>query len=77
MLQAILVPVLQYGCQVWGMHKLRVAAAKHARLDVQRLCDYYLRTICDLLPSTPRSVLLAELGLLRVQMLWRWQTLRF
>ena len=30
LLQDILVPVLQYGCQVWGMHPPRVAAAADA-----------------------------------------------
>ena len=35
-----------------------------AGLDLQRLYDYYLRTICGLLPVTPRRilVLLAEIG---------------
>ncbi|DBA97433.1 TPA: hypothetical protein ACH3X1_015152 [Trebouxia sp. C0004] len=37
LLQAVLVPVLQYGCQVWGMHSPRVAAANRARLDLQRM----------------------------------------
>ena len=41
LLQAVLVPVLQYGCQVWGMHSPSVAAANRARLDLQRLYDYY------------------------------------
>ncbi len=52
LLQAVLVSVLLYGCQVWGMHSPRVATANRARLDLQRLYDYYLRTICGLLPST-------------------------
>ena len=43
LLQAILVPVLQYGCQIWGMHSPRVAAANDARAAFQRLNDYYLR----------------------------------
>ncbi len=77
LLQAVLVPVLQYGCQVWSMHSPRVAAANSSRLDLQRLYDYYLRTICGLLPSTPRKILLAELGLLPLQVLWWRQTLRF
>ncbi len=64
LLQAVLVSVLLYGCQVWGMHSTRVATPNCARLDLQRLYDYYLRTICGLLPSTPRRMLLAELGLL-------------
>ena len=37
---------------MWGMHGPRVAAANRARLDLQRLYDYDLRTICGLLPST-------------------------
>ena len=57
----------------------RVAAAKlndvHAAL--QRLNDYYLRTICQLLPSTPRKLLLTELGLLPLQVCWWRQTLQF
>ncbi len=77
LLQAVLVPVMQYGCQLWGMHNLRVAAANRARLALQRLYDYYLRTFCDLLPSTPRNTLLAELGLLPLQVFWWRHTLRF
>ncbi len=77
LLQTVLVPVLQHGCQVWGMHSPRAAAASRACLDLQRLYDYYLRTICGLLPSTPRRILLAELGLLPLQVLWWQQTLRF
>ena len=56
LLHAILVPVLQYGCQIWGMHNPRVAAANDARAALKRLNDYYLRTICHLLPSTPRRL---------------------
>ena len=37
LLQAILVPVLQYGCQIWGMHSPRVAAANDARAALQCL----------------------------------------
>ena len=77
LLQAVLLPVLQYGCQVRGMHSPHVAAANLARLDLQRLYDYYLSTICDLLPSTPRKMLLAELGLLPLQVFWWRQTLKF
>ena len=56
-------PVLQYECQIWGMHSPRVAAANDARAALQRLHDYYLRTICRLLPSTPRRLILTDLGL--------------
>ena len=41
---------------------------------MQRLYDYYFRTICGLLPLTPRRILLAELGPLQV--LWWQQTLQ-
>ncbi|DBA85352.1 TPA: hypothetical protein ACH3X2_006033 [Trebouxia sp. C0005] len=59
------------------MHSPRVAAANIARLDLQRLYDYYLRTMCGLLPSTRHKMLLLELGLLPLQVL-RWQqTLQF
>ena len=44
---------------------------------LQRLHDYYLRTICHLLPSTPRKLLLTELGLLPLQVIWWRQTLQF
>ena len=60
----ILVPALQYVCQIWGMHSPRAAVANDARAALQRLYDYYLRTIYRLLPSTPRRLLLTELGLL-------------
>ena len=53
------------------------ATANRARSDLQCLYDYYLRTICDLLPSTPRKMLLAELGLLPLQVFWWRQTLHF
>ena len=39
-------------------------AADDARAALQRLNDYYLRTICRLLPSTPRRLRLTKLGLL-------------
>ena len=80
LLQAILVPVLQYGCQIWGMYSPRVAvaaAANDARAALQRLHDYYLKTICRLLPSTPRRLILTELGLLPLQVFWWRQTLQF
>ena len=56
LLQAILVPVLQYGCQIWGMHSPRVATANDARAALQRLNNYYLKTICHLVPPTPRKL---------------------
>ena len=64
-------------CQVWGMHSPRVAAANHAPSKLHRLHDYCLRTVCDLLPSTPRKMLLGELGLLPLQVVWWQQTLQF
>ena len=77
LLQAILVPVLLYGCQIWGMHGPRVAAANDARAALQRLNGYHLRTICRLLPSIPRKLSLTELGLLPLQVFWWRQTLQF
>ena len=50
------------------MHSPRVAVARAA---LQRLYDYYLRPICRLLPSTPRRLLLTELGLLPLQVFAR------
>ena len=70
-------PVVQYGCQIWGMHSPRGAAASDARAALQRLNDYYLRTICCLLPSIPCRLLLAEVGLLPLQVFWWRQTLQF
>ena len=77
LLQSILVPALHYGCEVWGMHSPSASSAQQARLDMQRLYDFYLRTICGLSPSTPRDVMLTELGLLPLQVFWWRQTLRF
>ena len=77
LLQSILVLALQYGCQIWGMHSPRTAVANNARAALQRLYDYYLRTICHLLPSTPRRLLLTELGLLPLQVFWWRQTPQF
>ena len=62
---------------VWGMHGPRVDAANDDRAALQQLNDYYLRTICRLVPSTPRKLLLTELGLLPLQMFWWGQTLQF
>ena len=39
-----------------SMHSPRVAAANGARAALQRLADHYLRTICSLLPFTPRRL---------------------
>ena len=77
LLQAILVPALQYGCQIWGMRSPHAAVANSARATLQRLYDYYLRTICRLSPSTLRRLLLTESGLLPLQMFWWNQTLQF
>ena len=46
LLQAIMVPVLQCGRQIWDMHSPRFVVANSARAALQRLYDYYLRTIC-------------------------------
>ena len=59
------------------MHSPRVAVANDARAALQRLHDYYLRTVYSLLPSTPCKLLLTELGLLPLQVLWWRQTLQF
>ena len=77
LVQAILVPALQYGCQVWGMHSPHVAVANDACSQLQSLYDYYLRTISRLAPSTPRKLVLTELGLLPLQVFWWRQTLHF
>ena len=42
LLQAIQVPALQYGCQIWGMHSPGAAVADDARAALHRLYDYYL-----------------------------------
>ena len=59
------------------MHSHRVAIANDARSQLQRLYDYYLRTICRLAPSTPRRLVLTELGVLPLQVVWWRQTLQF
>ena len=73
LLQAILVPAMQYGCQIWGMHSPRVAMANAAR---SRLQGPY-RTTCRLIPSTASKLLLTELGLLPLRVFWWRQTLHF
>ena len=72
LVQAILVPVLQYGCQIWAMHSPHVAAASasDARAALFHLYDYYLRNFCRLAPSTPHKLLLTELDLLPLQVFW-------
>ena len=77
LLQSILVPALHYGCEVWGMHSPGVGAVGQARLALQQVYDFYLRVICGLNPSTPRDMLLKELGLLPLQVYWWQQTLQF
>ena len=59
------------------MHSPRTAVANDARAALQRLYDYYLKTICRLLPSAPCRLLLTELGLLPLQLFWWRQTLQF
>ena len=58
------------------MSKESAKIAMHSRLHN---CDYYLRTgkLCRLSPSTPRTLLLTELGLLPLQVFWWRQTLQF
>ena len=77
LLQSILVPALHYGCEVWGMHSPDAGSAQRARLDLQRVYDFYLRKICGLSSSTPSNMLLTELGLLPLKVFWWRQTLRF
>ena len=55
-----------------GMHSPGVAVANDACAALQRLYDYYLRSICHLSPSTPRRLLLTDLGLLPLEVFsWR------
>ena len=56
---------------------LGTAVANDARAALQRLYDYYLRTICRLLAFTPRKLPQTELGLLPLQVFWWRQTLQF
>ena len=52
-LQSILVPALHYGCEVWACTaQVQVLLGKLTA----GLC-ILLRAICDLSPSTPRSML--------------------
>ena len=76
LLQSILGPALHSGC-VWGMHSPDAGSAKGARLDSQKVYDFYLRVVCGLSSSTPRSMLLTEMGVLPLQVFWWRQTLRF
>ena len=75
--QSILVPALHYGCEVWGMLSPDAGSAKRARLDLQKVDNFYFRVVCGLSSSTPRSMLLTELGVLPLQVFWWRQTLRF
>ena len=63
LLRSILVPTVHYGCEVWGLHSPRAAAAKRARSRLQSLYERYSKIICGVQPSTPNAMLLAELGL--------------
>lgn len=58
------------------MHSPRAAVTSNARLALQRLYDDCLRIIGDLRPSTPRRMMLAELGLLPLQVFWWRQALQ-
>lgn len=77
LLHTVLVPVMQYGCEIWGMQSPRVAAANDARLALQCLYDSCIGIICDLRPSTPRRMMLAEWGLLPSQVFWWRRALPF
>ena len=57
-------PVLQLGCQVWGLHSPFFVAARSA---LHRLYNDYLGTVCGLPPSTPRKPFLTGLGLVPLQ----------
>ena len=59
------------------MHSPDAGSAKWARLDLQKVYDFYLRVVCGLSSSTLCSMLLTELGVLPLQVFWWRQTLRF
>ena len=75
LLQSILVPVLHYVCEVWGMHSPDTGSAKWARLDLQKVYGLYLRVVCGLSSSTLCSMWLTEVGVLPLQVFWWRRTL--
>ncbi len=76
LLQSILVPSLQYGCQMWGMHS-PCGAAKQPRTALRSIYDRYSRHICGVKYTTPSAVLLEELGLSPLQGFWWRRTFEF
>ena len=58
--QSIFELALHYGCKVWGMHNPDAGSDKRARLDLQMVYDFYLRVVCGLSSTMPRSMLLTE-----------------
>ena len=77
LLQSILIPSIHYGCELWGMHSPNAALANKSRTDLQRIYTRRLRHICGVKFATPSAMLLAELGLLPLQVFWWQQTLQF
>ena len=77
LLQSILVPSIHYGCELWGMHSPRDAAANKARAGLEQMYAQFLRYICAMRPNTPNAMLLTELGLSSLKVFWWEHTLKF
>ena len=59
------------------MHSPSAALANKSRTSLQRIYATHLRHICGVKFATPSAMLLAELGLLLLQVFWWRQTLQF
>jgi len=77
LLQSVLTPSIHYGCELWGTHSPTAALANQSGTDLQRIYARRLRHICGVKFATPNAMLLAELGLLPLQVFWWQQTLQF
>lgn len=77
LLQSTLTPSIHYECELWRVHSPTVALAKKSGTDLQRIYARHLWHICGVKFATPSAMLLAELGLLPLQVFWWQQTLQF
>lgn len=72
----IVVHVLQFMCEVWGVQDPHVPTAHNTHAALQSLYDYYPTSFSCVLPSTPCKLLLTELSLFLLQVFWWRQTLQ-
>ena len=64
----MIVPILCYGCELWGFHEDK---------DLERVEDHYLKFVLYLPPNATTAAIRGELGQLPIHLLWKERILRY